>query len=63
MVTPMRHSVLKRKDLFWLALMVLMALLPTLSEVTANSFLMHVLILILLFASMAQAWHIIGGYG
>jgi len=63
MVTPMHHGALKRKDLFWLALVALMALVPAVSAITANSFLMHVLILILLFASMAQAWNIIGGYG
>ena len=28
----------------------------------ANSFNLHVVILILLFAAMAQAWNIIGGY-
>jgi branched-chain amino acid transport system permease protein len=59
----MHHGALKRKDLFWLALVALMALVPAVSAITANSFLMHVLILILLFASMAQAWNIIGGYG
>ena len=59
----MNHNALKRKDLFWLALVALMALVPAVSAITANSFLMHVLILILLFASMAQAWNIIGGYG
>jgi len=63
MVTPMHHAVLQRKDLIWLALAVLLALLPALPAVAANSFRMHVLILILLFASMAQAWNIIGGYG
>ena len=59
----MNHHALKRKDLFWLALAALLALVPSVSAVTSNTFLMHVLILILLFASMAQAWNIIGGYG
>jgi branched-chain amino acid transport system permease protein len=59
----MNHHALKRKDLFWLALVGLLALLPAFSAVTANTFFMHVLILILLYASMAQAWNIIGGYG
>ena len=59
----MNHSALKRKDLFWLALVALAALLPAVSAVSANSFSMHVLILILLYASMSQAWNIIGGYG
>ncbi|MCX7635199.1 MAG: branched-chain amino acid ABC transporter permease [Syntrophales bacterium] len=39
-----------------------MALLPFVPAVAANPFFMHVLILILLFASMSQAWNIIGGY-
>jgi len=59
----MNHHALKRKDLFWLALVALVALAPLLPAIAANSFLMHVLILILLYASMAQAWNIIGGYG
>jgi branched-chain amino acid transport system permease protein len=63
MVTPMHHAALQRKDLIWLALVALLALLPALPAVAANSFRMHVLILILLFAGMAQAWNIIGGYG
>jgi branched-chain amino acid transport system permease protein len=59
----MNHHALKRKDLFWLALVALASLVPLLPAMAANSFLMHVLILILLYASMAQAWNIIGGYG
>jgi branched-chain amino acid transport system permease protein len=59
----MNHSALKRKDLFWLALVGIVALVPLFPVIAANTFLMHVLILILLYASMAQAWNIIGGYG
>lgn len=59
----MKHHALKRKDLFWLALVGIAALAPLIPAVAANSFLMHVLILILLYACMAQAWNIIGGYG
>ena len=59
----MNHPALKRKDLCWLAFIALAALVPLLPAIAANSFLMHVLILILLYASMAQAWNIIGGYG
>jgi len=40
-----------------------LACLPALPALAANSFRVHVLILILLFAGMAQAWNIIGGYG
>jgi branched-chain amino acid transport system permease protein len=57
-----RHA-LKRKDLFWLAFVGLAALVPIFPAIAANSFLMHVLILILLYACMAQSWNIIGGYG
>ncbi len=59
----MNPSARKRKDLIWLALVGILALVPAVPAITANSFLMHVLILILLYASMAQAWNIIGGYG
>jgi len=62
-VTFMHGDALKRKDLFWLALVALAALLPAVSAVASNSFIMHVLILILLYACMSQAWNIIGGYG
>lgn len=50
------------KDLVWLGFLALLALLPLIPAVAANSFNLHVMILILLFASMAQAWNIIGGY-
>jgi branched-chain amino acid transport system permease protein len=50
------------KDLVWLGFIVLLALLPLIPAVAANSFNLHVMILILLFAAMAQAWNIIGGY-
>ncbi len=59
----MHRDALKRKDLFWLALVAVAALMPAVPAVAANSFFMHVLILILLYASMSQAWNIIGGYG
>jgi branched-chain amino acid transport system permease protein len=59
----MNHHALKRKDLFWLAFVGIAALVPLFPAIAANSFLMHVLILILLYACMAQAWNIIGGYG
>jgi len=51
-----------KNDLIWLGFLVLLALLPLIPAVSANSFRLHVMILILLFASMAQAWNIIGGY-
>jgi branched-chain amino acid transport system permease protein len=58
----MNHA-LKRKDYYWLALVGIVALVPLFPSIAANTFLMHVFILILLYASMAQAWNIIGGYG
>jgi branched-chain amino acid transport system permease protein len=57
------NKTLKLTDLFWLAFTGLVALAPLVPAIAANSFLMHVLILVLLYASMAQAWNIIGGYG
>ncbi len=50
------------RDAAWLVFLVLLGLLPLAPAVAADSFRMHVMILILLFASMAQAWNIIGGY-
>ena len=58
----MQRKTLGKNDLIWLGFVALLALLPLAPIVAANSFHMHVVILILLFASMAQAWNIIGGY-
>ncbi len=52
----------KIKDFCWLGLVAFLALLPLVPAVAADSFRLHVMILILLFASMSQAWNIIGGY-
>ena len=41
---------------------VALALLPIIPGVLSGSFATHVWILILLFASMSQAWNILGGY-
>lgn len=54
---------MKGKDAAWLIFLAVAALLPVIPAVAGNAFFMHVLILILLFASMSQAWNIIGGYG
>jgi len=54
---------LKRTDLIWLTLIGVFSLLPVFPVFTGNSFSLHVIILILLYASMSQAWNIIGGYG
>ena len=58
----MQRKAFNKKDALWLGFVGLLALLPLAPAVAANSFHMHVAILILLFASMAQAWNIIGGY-
>jgi branched-chain amino acid transport system permease protein len=58
----MQRKEFDKKDALWLAFLALLALLPLVPAVAANSFRMHVMILILLFASMSQAWNIIGGY-
>ncbi|HOU32890.1 MAG TPA: branched-chain amino acid ABC transporter permease [Synergistaceae bacterium] len=53
-----------RINLGWYGFLVALALLPTaLPGVFTNGFDVHVMILVLLYASMAQAWNLIGGYG
>jgi branched-chain amino acid transport system permease protein len=61
-VKPVKRKTFNGKDAAWLGFSALLILLPLLPAVAANSFRMHVMILILLFAGMAQAWNIIGGY-
>ncbi len=51
----------KPKFIPWLAVLLVLALLPIIGIIKGN-FLSHVLVMILLNASMAQAWNIIGGY-
>jgi len=62
MVNPVQRKAFSIKDAAWLGFLAVLVLLPLLPAVTANSFRVHVMILILLFASMAQAWNIVGGY-
>lgn len=52
----------KPADLFWYGLLLLLAGLPLVPKLLANSFTAHVFILILLFASMSQSWNLLGGY-
>ncbi|GAB4112480.1 MAG: branched-chain amino acid ABC transporter permease [Candidatus Caldatribacteriota bacterium] len=52
----------KKQDLFWYILIFILILIPFIPAIASNSFTQHVLILILLYASMSQAWNIIGGY-
>jgi branched-chain amino acid transport system permease protein len=51
-----------RKDWMWYGLLAVLAVLPACPRLVGNSFSGHVLVLILLYASMAQAWNILGGY-
>ena len=53
---------MKRADVLWILLVVGLALLPLVPGLMTSSFTQHVMILILLFAAMAQAWNILGGY-
>jgi len=62
LVTPVRKKAISGKDAAWLLFLGVLAVLPLVPGVADNSFRMHVFILILLYACMAQAWNIIGGY-
>ena len=53
---------IRKKDLFWFGLLGLLALIPLVPGLLRSSFTEHVMIQILLYASMAQAWNILGGY-
>ena len=46
----------------WYGLLAVLACLPVFPHVVGNTFTGHVLITILLYASMSQAWNILGGY-
>ncbi len=61
MVNPVPKKI-GGKDAAWLLFLGALAVLPLVPGVADNSFRMHVFILVLLYASMAQAWNIIGGY-
>jgi len=61
LVDPVKKS-LSGKDIAGLLFLAALGVLPLIPGVADNSFRMHVFILILLYASMAQAWNIIGGY-
>ena len=58
----MRTKTFDANDLLLGALVVGLVLLPTVPGLLSSSFATHVWILILLFASMSQAWNILGGY-
>ena len=58
----MKTRKFEQKDFLWIGLVCVLAALPLLPGLVGNSFRAHVLILILLYASMAQSWNIVSGY-
>ncbi|MDR1132765.1 MAG: branched-chain amino acid ABC transporter permease [Synergistaceae bacterium] len=53
----------KKADMFiWLGLLAVLAALAVIPGAIGNRFYAHVLVLVLLYASMAQSWNILGGY-
>ena len=58
----MRIADLQAKDRVLLTLIAALALLPRIPGLLSSTFTQHVFILILLYASMSQAWNIVGGY-
>jgi len=52
----------KKKDVYWYLFIIFLVLIPLVPFIANNSFIQHVFILILLFASMSQSWNILGGY-
>ena len=52
----------EKKDMLWIGLVCVLAALPLVPGMIGNSFRAHVLIMILLYASMAQSWNIVSGY-
>lgn len=58
----MKTTRFQQRDLVWGALVLVLAVLPLIPGVVGNSFRGHVLIMVLLYASMAQSWNIVSGY-
>ncbi|HDI60272.1 MAG TPA: branched-chain amino acid ABC transporter permease [Desulfobacteraceae bacterium] len=58
----MKTTRFQQRDLVWGALVVMLAALPLIPGVIGNSFRAHVMIMVLLYASMAQSWNIVSGY-
>jgi len=52
----------KKQNIYWYLFIIVLVIIPLVPFVANNSFFQHVLILILLFASMSQSWNILGGY-
>jgi len=58
----MKNRQFKKQDIYWFLFIILLVLVPLIPQVAGNTFIQHVLVLVLLYASMSQAWNIIGGY-
>lgn len=58
----MKTKAFGTKDLLLIVIIGIFGVLPLIPRVLPSSFTQHVFILILLFASMSQAWNILGGY-
>ena len=54
---------LSKKDKLWYAFIAIAVILPCIPGVIGGSFFGHVATMVLLYASMAQSWNIISGYG
>ncbi|MDR1943195.1 MAG: branched-chain amino acid ABC transporter permease [Synergistaceae bacterium] len=64
-MADMENKIGKKMDTefkLWLGLLAFLALLAVIPGAIGNAFHAHVLVLILLYASMAQSWNILGGY-
>ena len=57
------HMSLNKKDKLWYAFIAIAVILPCIPGVIGGSFFGHVATMVLLYASMAQSWNIISGYG
>lgn len=58
----MKKKSIKKQSIYWYLFIIILILIPLIPQVAGNTFTQHVLVLILLYASMSQAWNIIGGY-
>ncbi|HOJ82759.1 MAG TPA: branched-chain amino acid ABC transporter permease, partial [Acetomicrobium flavidum] len=52
----------RRDRCLWYVMLIVLALLPLIPGPLQGPFAQHVLVSILLFACMSQAWNILGGY-
>ena len=58
----MKKRQFKKQDIYWFIFIIILVVIPLIPQVSGNTFLQHILVLVLLYASMSQAWNIIGGY-